>query len=200
MRQQARARTPALDRPRRQRRPVERLTAAAGQTRAHDALHHEATRDVLQLLRHILAETLETAAAVRAALAWREMCLLARQVVRQRAAPGLSSCGGDRLRNRLRRARDLLVLQPQLELLEGLRSGAEALAAQTRKLVLELLDQKVTVAQLGVPRRHLGPRGQHHRLQCGDVVRQGLRLFEHDRSLQEKTAKGKLGQESTYCT
>ena len=28
---------------------------------------------------------------------------------------------------------------------------------QTRKLVLELLDQKVTVAQLGVPRRQLGP-------------------------------------------
>ena len=69
MRQKAGARTPALDRSRRQRRLVERLTADAGQTRAHDALHHEAARDVLQLLRHILAETLEATAAVRAAIA-----------------------------------------------------------------------------------------------------------------------------------
>ena len=67
------------------------------------------------------------------------MRLLARQVVRQRAVLVLSSCGGGRLRNRLRRARDLLVLKPELELVESLRGGAEALAAQTRKLVLEPL-------------------------------------------------------------
>ena len=62
----------------------------------------------------------------------------------------------------------------------------------TRKLVLELLDQEITVVQLGVPRRQLGPRGQYHRLQRGDVVGQGMRLFEHGRTLPERAPEGKL--------
>ena len=163
---------------------MEALASTAGQTRAQDALHHEAARDVLQLLRHILAEPLQAAAAGGAALARRENRVLARQVVRQGAALRLLLRIGWWIGNRVRRPRDLLVLKLELELVEGLRAGAESLPAQPRELVLELLDQKVAVTQLG-------PRGQHHRLQRGDVVGQGLSLFEHGRTLLERVAKGK---------
>ena len=192
MRQEAGTRTPALDRPRRQRRLMELLASAAGQARAHDALHHEATRDVLQLLGHILAETLEAAAAGGAMIARRENRLLARQMTGKRAALRLALGAGRRLRDRLRCLRDLLVLDPELKLVEGFGRGAETLPAQTRKLVLELLDQEVAVAQLGL-------RGQHHRLQRGDVVGQGPGFVEHGRTLAERPAKGKLKCKSTCC-
>ena len=143
--------------------------------------------DVLQLLRHILAEPLETAAAARAAFARREMRLPARQVIRQRAAPGLVLRGGQRLGKHFRRPRDLLVLhQLELELVEGLRGSAEALPAQTRRLVPELLDQQIAVAQLG------GPRGQHHRLQRGDVVGQGPHPTRKGRQRKARTTVNTL--------
>ena len=192
MRQQAGTRAAALDRPRRQRRLVEPLAPATGQARAHDALHHEASRDVLQLLGDILAEPLETAAAIGASLARRQNRLFARQMLRQGAALRLPLRSGCRLGERLCRPRDLFVLEPELELVEGLRGGAEALPAQTRKLVLELLDQKIAVAELGVPRRQFGPRGEHHRLERGDIVGQGSGFVEHAGTLAEKAAKGKL--------
>ena len=191
MRQKPGAGSPALDGPRRQRRLVEALAAAAGQARAHDALHHEAPGDVLQLLGHILAQPLEAAAAGATAIARRQHRLLARQMVRQGTALRLLLRIGWWIGNRVRRPRDLLVFDPELELVEGFRRGAEALPPQTRELVLELLDQKVAVAQLGVPRRQLGPRGHHHRLQRGDVVGQGMGLFEHRRMLPERAANGK---------
>ena len=99
--------------------------------------------DVLQLLGDILAEPLETAAAIGASLARRKNRLFARQMLRQGAALRLPLRTGQSARERLCRPRDLFVLQPELELVEGLRGGAEALPAQTRKLVLELLDQKI---------------------------------------------------------
>ena len=170
---------------------MELLASAAGQARAHDALHHEAAGNVLQLLGHILAETLEAAAAVRAAPARREMRLLARQMIRKRAALRLPLGAGRRLRDRLRRLRDLLVLDAELKLVEGFGRGAEAMPAQAGKLMLEFLDQQIAVAQLGVPRRQLGPRGQHHRLQHGDVVGQGPGFVEHGRTLAQRPANGK---------
>ena len=171
---------------------MEPLAPATGQARAHDALHHEASRDVLQLLGDILAEPLETAAAIGASLARRQNRLFARQMLRQGTALRLPLRSGCRLGERLCRPRDLFVLEPELELVEGLRGGAEALPAQTRKLVLELLDQKIAVAELG-------PRGQHHRLQSGDIVGQCMSLFEHGGTLAEKAAKGKPEKPSTYC-
>ena len=48
MRERAGAGSATLDRPWRQRRLVERLASAAGQARAHDALHHEAAGDIRQ--------------------------------------------------------------------------------------------------------------------------------------------------------
>ena len=97
-------------------------------------------------------------------------------MLRQGAALRLPLRSGQSgLGERLCRPRDLFVLEPELELVEGLRGGAEALPAQTRKLVLELLDQKIAVAELGVPRRQFGPRGEHHRLERGDIVGQCIR-------------------------
>ena len=145
MRQQAGTRAAALDRPRRQRRLVEPLAPATVQARAHDALHHEAAGDVFQLLGDIFAEPLETAAAIGASLARRKNRLFARQMLRQGAALRLSLRTGQRGRERLCSPRDLFVLQSELELVQGLRTDAETLPAQTRKLVLELLDRKIAV-------------------------------------------------------
>ena len=64
----------------------------------------------------------------------------------------------------------LVVLRAQLGLVEGLRGRPKAPPAQARNLVLELLDQKIAVAPLGLPRRQLDPQGQHYRLQRGDIV------------------------------
>ena len=178
---------------------MEPLAPATGQARAHDALHHEASRDVLQLLGDILAEPLETAAAIGASLARRQNRLFARQMLRQGAALRLSLRSGQRGRERLCSPRDLFVLQSELELVQGLRGGAETLPAQTRKLVLELLDRKIAVTELGVPRRQFGPRGEHHRLQSGDIVGQGSGFVEHGGTLAEKAAKGKPEKPSTYC-
>ena len=192
MRQKAGTGAAALDRPRRQRRLVEALAAAAGQARAYDAHHHETAGDVLQLLRDILAQPLETTAAGGTPLARRQHRLFARQMARQGAALRLPLRAGRRLGQRLRRSGDLFVFQPELELVEGFRGGAEALPAQTRKLMLELPDQKIAVAQLD-------PRGQHHRLQRGDVIWQNLGFIEHDGTLPDRAAKGKLKWQSTYC-
>ncbi len=78
MRQKTGAGPAALDRPHRQRRLVELLASAAGQTRTHDALHHKAAGNVLQLLGDILAHPLQMASAGGAALVRRENRLLVR--------------------------------------------------------------------------------------------------------------------------
>ena len=178
---------------------MEAFAAAADQARPDDALHHEAAGDVLQLFGDIVAQPLETSAAVRAALARREDRLFARQMIRQGPAPGLLLRRRRRFGQHLGRPCDLLVLQPELELVERFRRGAETLPAQTCKLVLELLDQQIAVVQLGVPLRQFGPRGQHHRLQRGDVVRQGMGFAEHGGRLAERAAKGKLKYQSDCC-
>ena len=148
--------------------------------------------DVLQLLGDVLAQPLETVAAIGASLTRRQNRLFARQMLRQGAALRLSLRTGQRGGERLCSPRDLFVLQSELELVQGLRGGAEALPAQTGKLVLELLDQKIAVAELG-------PRGQHHRLQRGDIVGQGSGFVEHGGTVAEKVAKGKPEKPSTYC-
>ena len=112
-------------------------------------------------------------------------------MLRQSAALRLPLRAGQRGRERLCSPRDLFVLQSEFELVEGLRGGAEALPAQARKLVLELLDQKIAVVQLGVPRRQFDPRGEHHRLQRGDIVGQGFGFIEHGGTLAERAANGK---------
>ena len=58
-------------------------------------------------------------------------------MLRQGAALRLSLRTGQRGRERLCSPRDLSVLQSELELVQGLRGGAEALPAQTSKLVLD---------------------------------------------------------------
>ena len=177
MGQKAGAGATALDRTRLQRRLVEAFASATGQARAHDALHHEAAGDVFQLLGDIFAEALETVAAIGASLARRqEPSLHAADDPAGGGASVVFFVAGSRGSGSASAARAISSSsRPELELVEGLRGGAEALPAQTRKLVLELLDQKVAVAQLG-------PRGQHHRLQSGDIVGQchePLRAWRH---------------------
>ena len=48
------------------------------------------------------------------------------------------------------RPRDLLVLQPHLELIETFRAGAELVTPKSGQLVLELLDEKVTIIELAL--------------------------------------------------
>jgi hypothetical protein len=68
----------------------ERLTARAGHARAGDFADHEAPRDILQLLRHILTKGPQGPAAFGAGFAWRKNPGLALQVVGQwgAAVPG----------------------------------------------------------------------------------------------------------------
>ena len=57
-------------------------------------------------------------------------------MIRQGAVLRLPLRTGGRLGNRIRRSGDLFVLDPKLKLVEGLRGRAEALPAQTSKLML----------------------------------------------------------------
>ena len=45
---------------------------------------------------------------------------------------------------------DLLVLQPHLELIEAFRAGTELVTPKSGQLVLELLDEKVTIIELAL--------------------------------------------------
>ena len=74
-------------------------------------------------------------------------------------------------------------LQHQLKLVERLGTGPKAVAAHTRQLVFELLDQNVARADLGL-------LGKHQRLQLIGIVRQsGLRI-KHTYSIAEQARTG----------
>ena len=131
-----------LDRARRQGRLADGLAASAGQARAYDPVHHEPTRQVVQLFGDILAQRLQLAAALSACIAGRDQGLLARKVRRQRLALWYPLRRGSRVGRRhgpvgLSR-RDLLVLQPELELVEALGGRPEPMAAKAGELMLEL--------------------------------------------------------------
>jgi hypothetical protein len=71
----------------------EGLTARAGHARAGDFADHEAPRDILQLLRHILTKGPQGPAAFGAGFAWRQNLGLALQVVGQWGAAVLGFVG-----------------------------------------------------------------------------------------------------------
>ena len=131
-----------LDRARRQGRLADGLAASAGQARAYDPVHHEPTRQVVQLFGDILAQRLQPAAALSAGIAGRDQGLLARKVRRQRLALWYPLRRGSRVGRRhgpvgLSRL-DRLVLQPELELVEALGGRPEPMAAKAGELMLEL--------------------------------------------------------------
>ena len=119
--------------------------------------------------------------------------LFARQMLRQGAALRLSLRTGRRGSGSTSAARAISSSSsPSSSWSSVSEPTPKRLPAQTRKLVLELLDQKIAVAELGVPRRQFGPRGEHHRLERGDIVGQVHPSFvEHAGTLAEKAAKGK---------
>jgi hypothetical protein len=175
--EQAGTRAPPLDRARRQGRLADGLAAGAGQARPHDPVHHEPTRHVVQLFGDILAQRLEPTAARATSLAGREDGLLARQVRRQRLALGLALRRGGGIRRRhglvgLSR-RDLLVLQPELELVEALGGRAEPMPAKAGQLMLELGDPQ----RLGLHQRDQALGGL---AQFGRIFGQRLGFVEHD--------------------
>ena len=105
-----------LDRARRQGRLADGLAAGAGQARAHDPVHHEPPRHVVELFGDVLAQRLQPAAALSAGIAGRDQGLLARKVRRQRLALRHPLRRGSRVGRRHGPAglsrRDRLVLHP----------------------------------------------------------------------------------------
>jgi len=73
-------------------------------------------------------------------------------MIRQRPALRYTLPGVGRVSRHgpLGRRRDLLIFQPQLQLVEGLGGSAEPMALHPGQLVLQLLDQKVAALQLGL--------------------------------------------------
>lgn len=174
MRQQARPRTAALDRARWQRRLREGLAARTRKARPHDAVHDEPAGHVLRFFRHILAEAAQRPAAPEAVIvAGRQPDLLARDAIRDRTTLRLVLLlvGKSQRRGHLR-DRDLAGLQGQLELLDGLRRGAEPMTAMACQLVPKLLDEH------GL-RLHLGQQERREAPQTVGVVRQGLGHVQH---------------------
>jgi hypothetical protein len=175
MRQTTRSRPATLDRPGRQRGLHDRFAARTRQSWPDEAVHHEAPRDVLQLLGDVLAQPLQAAAASVAAFARHQHRLVARQLLRQRLAHGPPPGLGRTLRRcRIGGTRhlDLGLLERQVELLQALRSRPEALPAQPRQLVLQLGDAQGL--RLGEHHQTLGSGTQFSR-----VVGQSLGLVEH---------------------
>ena len=144
-----------------QRRLGEALAARAGQARAHDPVHHEPAGHILELLRHVLTDPPQRSPAPNAAVAlWKELDLLARDVVRDRAALGLIPLFHIRQPQlgRHRGRGDLAGLEGQLQLLGRLGRGAEPVGAVAGELMAQLLDQKRLRLDLGQEPRRKGPQ------------------------------------------
>ena len=106
--------------------PPEPLAARTGHARAHDPIHHKAARHIFQFLGDILAKAFELAAAGGAGIAHFQNRLIARQMIRQWAAFRLpllfdGFIGFDGCR-RLRRPRNLFLLQREFKLVEAFRA------------------------------------------------------------------------------
>ena len=171
----------ALDRARGQGRLHEALASPAGEARPRDAVHHEAAGDVLQLLGDVLAQASQaTAAAGAGVLAGGDLDLHARDVVRDRPAPGATRLLVLVLLGQPQAAHDgpgrhLARLEGQMQLLGALARGAVAMRPGPGELVAELLDQ-------GGLRLHLGDQKPRERLQVAGVLGQRGGLVEHGRS------------------
>lgn len=179
MRQQARTGTAALDGPRGQRSLDEAFTARTGQPGADDPVHDEAAGDILKLLRDVLADPAQAAAAIGTGIGTgRKFHFHPRDVVRDRAALRfvLLLDVGQLHSRRHRGGGDLAGLQGQLQLLCRLGRRAEPVRPVSRQLMAQLLDQDRLRLDLGQE-----PRGEAAQLL--GVFRQGQGLIEHDGSL-----------------
>ena len=154
---------------------MEALAPDAGEPATHEALDDEPGRNVLQLLGDVLAQALQTPAAIGASLPGAEERLLTGKVLGQCPAPrwGFSNV---RRRYWRRGPRDLLILQSELELVERFGAHPVALSAKPRELMTQLLDDEIAVANVGLARGELGFTGgdlrlrrAHHGLERGNI-------------------------------
>ena len=126
MSQQAGSGAPALNRARRQCSLCDPLAARTGHARAHDPIHHKATRNIFQFLGDILTKAFELAAAGGAGIAHFQNRLIARQMIRQWAAFWLlllfGIIGRGLWRRRLRRSRNLFLFKREFKLVEAFRA------------------------------------------------------------------------------
>ena len=186
MGQQTGSGTTPLDRTRRQRRLADRLAARARHARAHDAVHDEAARDVLQFLGDILPERLQCAAALAAGIPRRQHLRVARQIGRERFAlwlgPGFLRPVARRGLACLRR-RDLFLFQTQVELVQGLGGRPEPVPTVPCKLMLELLD----LQRLGL---HQSNQIDRCLAQFGGISGQGRGVFQHGYFIAELRPTG----------
>ena len=174
VRQQAGPGTTALDGTGRQRRLGEGLAARTGEAGPDDPVHDEPARHVLQFFRYIFAQTPQRTTALGAVVvAGGEFDFHPRNVIGDRPALRLVLLlvGKPQLRGHLG-DRDLARLERQLELLDGLRRRAEPMAAVTRQLMPELLDQHRL-------RLHFRQQERREAPQIARVFRQGLGGVEH---------------------
>ena len=166
----------ALDGARRQGRLVKALAPGAREPGTHKALDDEPGRNVLQLLGDVLAQALQTPAAIGALFPGAEDRLFTGKVLGQCPAPrlGLANVW---LRYRRRRPCNFLVLQSEFELVERFGAHPEALPAKPRELMAQLLDDEVAVAYVGLASGEIGFAGgnlclrrTHHGVERGDII------------------------------
>ena len=180
MGQQAGSGASALDGARRQRRLGEAFAGAADHSRSHDAVDHDPGGYALQFLGDVLADGSERAAAGTAGACGFQDCLAARQSVRQGAAlaplPRHAFDGGFGFRGRACGAGGLLILQRQLQPVQGFRPRPEAMPARPRQLMTQLLNQDIASLQLG-------RQGRRYLLQEGGIVGERRVAIEHEQAI-----------------
>ncbi len=90
----------------------------------------------------------------------------------------------------LNRPCDLFFLERQFKLIEGFGPRAEAMAAQARQLMLQLLDPVIALFDLGLEDRQLLVLQGDHRLQRSDIIGQIGGSFAHQDLYQNPAPEG----------
>ena len=174
--EQSGSRSAAFDGPRRQRRLGEAVAACAGEARTCDPVHDEPSRDVLELLGHILADLPKPATASGAVICLgQKMDHRARHVIGNGSALGLALLLGGLRQAQLRghrRGGQLACLERQLQLLGRLCGGAEPMRPVPGELMAQLLDEH------GL-RLHLGDQPLRERAQIVGIFGESGGLVEH---------------------
>jgi len=159
MGQKAGTRPPMLNGEHGRRNLQNPIAMPTGELRADRPDDLEPRRDVFQGLGNVLADLPQPTATLMAGVTRAENYLFARQMIRQRPALRLDLgkfCLAADIGCLWRfRARRLDVFEHQLQLLnhmvEGFGLRAEAMPSEIGKLQLQLLDQQVFRANLGIP-------------------------------------------------
>ena len=191
--EQSGSRSAAFDGPRRQRRLGEAVAACAGEARTCDPVHDEPSRDVLELLGHILADLPKPATASGAVICLgQKMDHRARHVIGNGSALGLALLLGGLRQAQLRRhggRGQLARLERQLQLIGRLGRSSKPVRTVPGKLVAQLLDQDRL-------RLHLRDQALREGAQIIGIVREGGGLVEHE---EDGNGQRSLWESSIPC-